>query len=116
MLVAIGAGLTWRVGRAVNQVDGFAGRLGTQVREAEEKLKASFAREQERARAAALARERTRLMRDLHDGLGGQLVSIVAWSDRGNGSGAIGDAARAALKHLRGVIDAIADLGDHLRL
>jgi hypothetical protein len=49
MLVAIGAGLTWRFARALNQVDGFAGRLVTQVREAEEKLKASFVREEERA-------------------------------------------------------------------
>ncbi|MFX8512308.1 hypothetical protein ABTM04_20645, partial [Acinetobacter baumannii] len=65
MLVAIGAGLTWRFARALNQVDSFAGQLVTRVREAEERLKASFAREEERARAAALANERTRLMRDL---------------------------------------------------
>ena len=116
MLVAIGAGLTWRFARALNQVDGFAGRLVAQVREAEEKLKASFAREEERARAAALARERTRLMRDLHDGLGGQLVSIVALSERGNGSADIGDAARAALKDLRLVIDSMDDIGGDLML
>ena len=116
MLVAIGAGLTWRFARALNQVDSFAGRLVTQVRQAEDKLKASFAREEERARAAALALERTRLMRDLHDGLGGQLVSIVALSERGNASAPIGEAARAALKDLRLVIDSMDDIGGDLML
>ena len=116
MLVAIGAGLTWRFARALNEVDSFAGRLVTQVRVAEEKLKASFAREEARARAAALARERTRLMRDLHDGLGGQLVSIVALSERGNGGADIADAARAALKDLRLVIDSMDDIGGDLML
>ena len=116
MLVAIGAGLTWRFARALNQVDGFAARMVTLVREAEDKLKASFAREEERARAAALARERTRLMRDLHDGLGGQLVSIVALSERGNAGAGIGEAARAALKDLRLVIDSMDDIGGDLML
>jgi signal transduction histidine kinase len=115
MLVAIGAGLTWRFAQALNRVDGFAAHLAIQLREAEDKLKASFAREQERERAAALARERTRLMRDLHDGLGGQLVSIVALSERGSESG-IGDAARAALKDLRLVIDSMDDIGGDLML
>ena len=116
MLVAIGAGLTWRFARALNQVDSFAGQLVTRVREAEERLKASFVREEERARAAALANERTRLMRDLHDGLGGQLVSIVALSERGNEGATIADAARAALKDLRLVIDSMDDIGGDLML
>ncbi|MBR0847966.1 histidine kinase [Bradyrhizobium diazoefficiens] len=116
MLVAIGAGLTWRFARALNQVDSFAGQLVSRVREAEERLKASFAREEERARAAALANERTRLMRDLHDGLGGQLVSIVALSERGHEGATITDAARAALKDLRLVIDSMDDIGGDLML
>lgn len=116
MLVAIGAGLTWRFARALNEVDSFAGQLVARVREAEERLKASFAREEERARAAALANERTRLMRDLHDGLGGQLVSIVALSERGHESSGITDAARAALKDLRLVIDSMDDIGGDLML
>lgn len=116
MLVAIGAGLTWRFARALNEVDSFAGQLIARVREAEERLKASFAREEERARAAALANERTRLMRDLHDGLGGQLVSIVALSERGHEGATITDAARAALKDLRLVIDSMDDIGGDLML
>jgi signal transduction histidine kinase len=116
MLVAIGAGLTWRFARALNRVDGFAAHLVIQLREAEERLKASFAREQEQTRAVALARERTRLMRDLHDGLGGQLVSIVALSERDESGAPIGDAARAALKDLRTVIDSLDDIGGDLML
>ena len=116
LLIAIGAGLTFRFAQALNRVDGFAAHLAIQLREAEDKLKASFAREQERERAAALARERTRLMRDLHDGLGGQLVSIVALSERNSESGNIGEAARAALKDLRLVIDSMDDIGGDLML
>jgi signal transduction histidine kinase len=116
LLIAIGAGLTWRFARALNQVDSFAGQLVARVREAEERLKASFAREEARARAGALANERTRLMRDLHDGLGGQLISIVALSERGQEGATITDAARAALKDLRLVIDSMDDIGGDLML
>ncbi|WP_376987260.1 sensor histidine kinase [Bosea sp. R86505] len=115
MVIAIGIGLTWRFARALNQVDGFASRMVTLVREAEDKLRATLARDEERARAVALADERTRLMRDLHDGLGGQLVSIVALSERQRAE-PIGEAARAALKDLRLVIDAMDDIGGDLML
>ena len=117
LVVAIGVGLTWRFAKALNEVDSFASRMVTLVREAEDKLRASLARDQERERAAALANERNRLMRDLHDGLGGQLVSIVALSERNAWEGdRIGEAARAALKDLRLVIDAMDDIDGDLML
>ncbi len=115
MLVAIGAGLTWRFARALNEVDGLPAS-SSHACARPRRLKASFAREEERARAAALANERTRLMRDLHDGLGGQLVSIVALSERGHEGATITNAARAALKDLRLVIDSMDDIGGDLML
>lgn len=117
LLVMIGIGLTWRFARALNEVDGFAHRTATMLSEAEERLRAAFAQEEKPARAAALAAERSRLMRDLHDGLGGQLVSIVALSERkGRDGDPIGDAARAALRDLRLVIDAMDDIDGDLML
>jgi signal transduction histidine kinase len=117
LLIAIGVGLTWRFAKALNEVDGFANRTVTLLREAEARLRTTFANEERLARAAALAAERTRLMRDLHDGLGGQLVSIVALSERkGHDGDPIGDAARAALRDLRLVIDAMDDIDGDLML
>jgi signal transduction histidine kinase len=116
-LIIIGTWLAWRFVQALNELDSFAGRLVERVRDAEEKLRESFAREEVRSRNEALAAERTRLMRDLHDGLGGHLVSIVALSEQTGTDGArIGEAARAALKDLRLVIDAMDDIDGDLML
>lgn len=117
VVLVIGVWLTWRFVQALNDADSFADRLVKQVSEAESKLRMSFAREEERAKAAALASERTRLMRDLHDGLGGQLVSIVALAEQpGDTTNTISDAARAALRDLRLVIDAMEEIDGDLML
>eukprot|EP00913_Durusdinium_trenchii_P004176 g3868.t1 len=115
VLVTISLGLTWRFVQALNDADGFSHTLIRQVNDAEKKLRESFVREEKQARAEALAAERTRLMRDLHDGLGGQLVSIVALAEQGHNAAAMGEAARAALKDLRLVIDAMDEIdGDFM--
>ncbi|MCM2476582.1 histidine kinase [Rhizobium sp. CG5] len=128
MLIAIGTLLSLRFVQALNKIDNFAAQMVVKIAETEDKLRRSFAREELQARNQALALERGRLMRDLHDGLGGQLVRIVALSERGGsdpggGDGAasssenpITEAARAALKDLRLVIDAMEDVGGDLLL
>lgn len=117
VLVAVGTLLTLRFVQALNRIDSFAAQMVVKIGEAEDKLRQSFAREEMRARAEALAEERERLMRDLHDGLGGQLVRIVALSERNGGEPErISEAARGALKDLRLVIDAMEDVGGDLLL
>lgn len=117
VLVALGLWLIWRFVQALSEADAFAKVLVERVAQAEEKLKASFAREQDKARAETLLTERTRLMRDLHDGLGGNLVSIVALAEKPEVKGAvIADAARAALRHMRLVVDALEETEGDLLL
>lgn len=117
MLIACGILLAARFVQALRKIDGFAQQLIVKIHEAEEKLKQSFAREEARKRAEALSAERERLMRDLHDGLGGQLVRIVALSEQDQeGAARTGDAARAALRDLRLVIDAMEDVEGDLLL
>jgi signal transduction histidine kinase len=55
--------------------------------------------------------ERQRLTRDLHDGISGHLVSIIAMSERSHDTGPIEHVARQALDDLRLVIYSL-DLGD----
>ncbi|WP_137154259.1 ATP-binding protein [Rhizobium sp. FKL33] len=117
MLIACGILLAARFVQALRKIDGFAQQLIVKIAEAEEKLKQSFAREEARKRAEALSAERERLMRDLHDGLGGQLVRIVALSEQDHeGAVPTGEAARAALRDLRLVIDAMEDVEGDLLL
>src|SRR5690606_28860187 len=80
--------------------------------EQEAELTRLHAEAQERTAQFTLDEERRRLMRDLHDGVSGHLVSIIALSERREvHPGDIEAAARAALEDLRLVIDSL-DLED----
>jgi signal transduction histidine kinase len=84
-----------------------------QLRLAERETELASLHQVERREAARLVREheRQRLTRDLHDGISGHLVSIIAMSEQGNDTGPIEQAARQALDDLRLVIYSL-DLGD----
>lgn len=117
VMTVISAALMWRFAKAMNEVSRFNQVLREEVARAEAAQRASFAREQEQIRARALEAERLRLTHDLHDGLAGQLVSIVSQCElRGEGYREIGVAARRALEDLRLVVASLDDVGNDLAM
>ena len=110
LLAFVTAMLMRRMTVSLDQVDRANEILNVKLAEREAEL-AAFHR-QERARTARLVRdqERQRLTHDLHDGLSGHLVSIIALSERA-GDTSTEQAAREALNDLRLVIYSL-DLGD----
>lgn len=78
------------------------------VRERTAALEAQFRKVQALEREQVLIRERERLMRDMHDGIGGHLVSTLAiLEQRGQHRGAVADAIQGALHDLRLMIDSL---------
>jgi signal transduction histidine kinase len=85
--------------------------LQEQVLRKRRELEEKFARVQELERQRAVIEERDRLTREMHDGLGGQLVSMLAVSERGDVSRAeLSQALREALDEMRLVLQSL-DLG-----
>jgi signal transduction histidine kinase len=71
-------------------------------------LEQNYARLRELERDRAVAGERERIMHDMHDGMGGQLVSTLAMVEAGTADQTqITEALRAALDDLRIVIDSL---------
>lgn len=79
-------------------------------------LQQEFALRQQAEQARTLAEERQRIMRDMHDGVGGQLVALIGQAERGNLDGpSLKQQLRRSLDDLRLMIDSLddacADLG-----
>lgn len=63
--------------RLFRSMNDFNEQLTGQLREREAELAESYARQEELARRETLVAERQRLMRDMHDGVGGQLMNLL---------------------------------------
>ncbi len=101
-----------RLAQSLGELDGINETLRQKLAAREAELSALHAKERVRTAQAAREDERERLMRDLHDGLSGHLVSIIALSESDTGNPqAIERAARAALDDLRLVVNSL-DLDD----
>ncbi|WP_180897761.1 sensor histidine kinase [Martelella soudanensis] len=104
--------ITIRLVQSLNQVDSANIRLRRKLDEQESELRLLNEKERRNATHMTLERERDRLMRDLHDGLSGYLVSIMAQTEREPlDRDAIRCTARDALGDLRLVIQSL-DLSD----
>jgi signal transduction histidine kinase len=82
--------------------------LEQRVRDKATELERNYDRLRQLERERAVAQERDRIMRDMHDGMGGQLVSTLALVESGRATpDGIADALRDALDDLRLVIDSL---------
>ncbi len=105
LLVLLVAMVTLMINRftgAMTELDRGAETLKIRTTQMEEQLRLADQELREEREFAILARERARLMRDLHDGLGGEMVAVLALAERDGGKVTdIAYHARAALADMR---------------
>ncbi len=105
VVTCIGGVFVQRFIRSLNMVDDLIDSLESRLAERERELRENFSQQRAQERRRDLEDERARLMRDMHDGLGGQLVSMVAMAERRHEHPAdLVAAARAALDDLRMIV------------
>lgn len=82
--------------------------LDQRVRNKEMELLASYEQVKNLEQRQAIADERVRIMRDMHDGFGGQLVGAIAMTDSNQSSmGELSKQLRGALTDLRIMVDSL---------
>ena len=108
MLFTLGLLFTSRFIRTFNQARRYAVELEERVREKHAELETNFVRIRELEDARVLLEERERIMREIHDGMGGQLVSTLALVEgRVASPEEISHALRTALDDMRLLIDSL---------
>lgn len=116
-VITTAALMTFRFVRAMNQLDNVAATLSQRVVQVEEDLRVNYEELRIRREVEVIERERSRLMRDLHDGIGGDLSSILALADFDRPSQKeIAQHARTALTDMRLIISSLEDYGGDLSL
>lgn len=103
--------LMYRLAASLNRIDRTNDVLRHRLAEQQAKLSVLHEKEKTLASHSIREQERQRLMHDLHDGLSGHLVSIIALAEGAPSSGEIERAAREALGDLRLVVHSL-DLRD----
>lgn len=96
-----------RFARSTREVSALNADLDRRVSQREAELAGQFERLRELERQEILATERERMMRDLHDGLGGRIVSALSLAESGHTGKPVVEVLRDALDEMRMVIDSL---------
>ncbi len=107
LTISFAAILTIRFLRTFNRARQLNVTLEERVQQKHAELEASFERERRLERERALAQERERIMREVHDGIGGSLASALATVEGGGSRDDVQDSLRGALEDMRIVIDSL---------
>ncbi len=109
MLLALATPLIDGFMRTMHETEAARVELETRVREREQLLKRNFERLRESERGKVEAQERQRIMQDMHDGLGSQLMSSLMLVERGAVSNdQFAQILRESIDDMRLAIDALA--------
>jgi signal transduction histidine kinase len=92
---------------SVRETEALNRTLEGRVEEKHAELERNYEQLRRFERERAVAGERERIMQDVHDGVGGQLVSALAMVEGGRSIDAVSDVLRGALEDLRLVIDSL---------
>lgn len=119
LLLAMGTPLAEHFIDVLREAEIARAELETRVREREQLLKRNFERLRESERIKAEGQERQRIMQDMHDGLGSQLMSSLMLVERGAlNNEQVAQILRESIDDMRLAIDALAaeetDLGSAL--
>ena len=106
--IAIGWVLADRFVRSLNESEHLNAQLEARVAQKHAELEENYRRMHELERQRAVTGERQRIMSDMHDGVGGQLISTLALVEQGELSQAeVAAALRECLDDLRLTIDSL---------
>jgi signal transduction histidine kinase len=115
MCIAIGWALVDRFVHSLNESERLNAELERRVAEKHAELEANYRRMNELERQRAVAAERQRIMSDMHDGVGGHLISTLSLVEQGDLTPAeVAAALRECLDDLRLTIDSLEPSEDDL--
>lgn len=114
VLLVFGGILLRRFVLALDESERLNRDLEARVAEKSAAIEASYARIANMETQRARTEERERLMRDMHDGIGGQLVQALAMVDRNADKARMREVIQSCLDDLRLVIDTSATGGENL--